>query len=210
MPAWASLAPGAVPGRLSGLGSFPQSKIHGMMLAGVHLNAGTCLHIFQLATAELAIAGELLHAVEYIAIVQGIGEAGIHQLLHHGHDICHCLADPGINICMAHIQCVHGLEVGLDIPVGNILPGHAFLVSSVDDFVIHIGEILDIFHLQAMTSEEASNHIPGHKRTGVADMRVIIWGHATAINADFPFLQGLEFFFLSAECIIDFKHNFLQ
>ena len=46
VPARATIAPGAGPGGLAGLCRFPQSKVHGVLLAVVHINTGACHHIF--------------------------------------------------------------------------------------------------------------------------------------------------------------------
>ena len=108
---------------------------------------------------------------------------------------------------MPHIQRIHRLEVGLDVAVRNILPGQILPACRRNDFVIHIREILDIANLQAVLGEIAAYYIPGHKRTRIANMGVIVGRHAAAVDAHLTGLQGLEFLFLAGQCVINFQHS---
>ena len=182
MPARTAFAPGAVPARFTRFSRLPKRKVHGMFLALVHINAGTGLHILKLTPAQLAITGKFFHAIEYIPIIHRIGIAFVHELLHHGDNIGDGFADTGINIGPLDIERIHSLEIGIDITPGNIAPLHAFFVGGADNLVIHIGEILDITHLVTLMCQIAANYIPGHKRTGVADMGMVIRRNATAVD----------------------------
>ena len=186
MPAWTAFAPGAVPARFTRLGCLPKGKVHRMFLALIHINAGTSLHILKLAAAQLAISGKFLHAVEHIPIIHSISIALVHELLHHGDNIGNGFADARINIGAFDIERIHSLEIGINVAAGNVAPLYAFFIGGADNLVIHIREILDITHLVTLMCQIPADYIPGHKRTGIADMRMVVRRNAAAVDAGLP------------------------
>ena len=178
-----------------------------MMLAGINFDAGTGLHIIQFTPAELAIASKFLNAVEHIPIIDCIGIALVHQLLYHRDDLRDCLADPRVHIGALHIQFIHGFEISLDIAPGNITPGNTLFISRIDDLIINIRKILDVVNLIALLRKITADDIPGHERTGIADMRMVVWRNSAAIDADLALFKRLERLLLTGHRIIDFKHS---
>jgi hypothetical protein len=57
--------------------------------------------------------------------------------------------------------------------------------------------------LIAAFAEIPLDDIPGHERTGIADMRIIIRCDPADIHADLARLQGFKFFLLLRKCVID-------
>ena len=99
-----------------------------------------------------------------------------------------------IKVSMLNIQLIHGLKVALDVAVGDYLPADPLCICRLDDFIIHISEILDVLYFKATLPEIAFDDIPGHKRTGIADMRVIVWRNAADIHAHLARLLRHKFF----------------
>ena len=154
-----------------------------MFLALVHINAGTSLHVLKFAAAQLAITGKFFHAVEHIPIIHCIGITLVHELLHHGDNIGNGFADAGINVGAFDIERIHSLEIGINIAAGNVAPLYTFLIGRADNLVVHIREILDITHLVPLMRQITADYIPGHKRTGIADMRMVVRRNAAAVDA---------------------------
>ena len=107
---------------------------------------------------------------------------------------------------MLHIQLVHGFKISLDVAVGDDLPADALCIGSLDNLVIHVGKILDVLYLKAALPEITLDDIPGYKRTGVADMGMVVGGDAADIHAHLARLLRHKFFFFPCHGIVDFKH----
>ena len=206
MPARASLAPRAVPGRLARLRGLPEREVHRMVLGRVDLDARAGLHVVETAAAELAVMRELLDAVVDIAVVDHIGVALRDELLDHRDDLRHRLTDARVDIGMADVQRIHRLEIGLDVAVGDVLPRHAFLVGRIDDLVVDIREVLDVVDLVALLGKVAADDVPGHEGACIADVRVVVRRDAAAVDADLALLERLELLLAAGHRIVDFKH----
>ena len=68
VPARAAIAPGARPGGFAGFSRFPQSKVHGVLLAVVHIHASTSHHILDITSGQLTIMLKFFYAVENVAV----------------------------------------------------------------------------------------------------------------------------------------------
>ena len=69
---------------------------------------------------------------------------GVHQCLYKVNDVLHAGGDLGVYVCVHHVQPVGiGLVLG-DILLRHLCGGTALLVGTLDDLVVHVGEILHI------------------------------------------------------------------
>ena len=141
-------------------------------------------------------------------ISQYIGMALINQPLHHVNDILHMIRHTGIHIRPPHMHGVHHLEISINIPVGNRFPVRPLGICLIDNLIVHISKILHKLYFIADMLQIAADHIPGHRRTGIPDMGMIVRCDAADINLDFPRHQRPEYRFLSCQRIIhlDFFH----
>lgn len=87
MPARTAHPPRRFPRRLARLLRFPDGEIHRMALVRVNVDARAALQILKVLAAELAVAGERLRIVVNVAVVAGIGQALVDQLLNQRDDI---------------------------------------------------------------------------------------------------------------------------
>ena len=194
MPARAAIAPGARPGGLAGLSRFPQRKVHRILLAVVHVHTRASHHILNITTGQLAIMLKFFYAIENVA-VHYISIAIINQALYGANDILDMLGYARINMRTAYIQLIHYFKIGIDVTVADVEPLHALFVGSVDDFVIHIGEVLHMGYIIALVLQEAANYVPGYEGARIADMGMVVGGNAAHINIGLTGSHGNEFFF---------------
>ena len=206
VPAWTSLAPGAVPGRLARLRRLPEREVHRVMLALVDLDARARLHVLELPAAELAVAVELFDAVEDVAVVERVGVALVDKRLDHLDDVRHRLAHARVAVGAMYIERVHGVEVHLDVAVRDVFPRRVLRVRRADDLVVDVGEVLDVVHRHALGGEEPADDVPRHKRARVADVRGVVRRDAAAVDADLPLLQRVKLLFAARHRIVDLQH----
>src|SRR5437879_4959275 len=78
--------PGAVPLRLAGLGSFPESEVARVALPLAYLDTGTCFQFLGIRMAELAVVG-IAADVKIDVAVRRIGKALVDQPPDHANDV---------------------------------------------------------------------------------------------------------------------------
>ncbi len=141
VPSRAALPPGALPRRLARFGRFPQGEVHRIAFAFIGFETGARHQLVETLSAQSAVIGKARH-VEKDVPVHGVGEAFFHQRLDHLDDVGNMLAHPRIMVRILNAQPPHG---------GQILVGEAgrqperilsFGARSVDDLVVHVGEVL--------------------------------------------------------------------
>ena len=62
-------------------------------------------------------------------------------------------------------------------------------------------------YIVAFMLQKTADNVPGHKRTGVTDMRMIIGSDAADINIGFTRMYRHELFFLFGQSIINFNRH---
>ena len=62
-----------------------------------------------------------------------------------------------------------------------------------------VGDVSDVSHLVAQMTEQFLEHVIGHSRPGMAQMRVAIYRRSADIHSHVSFVDGLEEFLLSGE-----------
>ena len=67
-----------------------------------------------------------------------------------------------------------------------------------------VGEVLDVAHRIAAFREKAADRIPGHERTGIADMRMVVGSDAADVDLRFSFFDRMEYFFFFCQSVIYF------
>ena len=207
VPAWTAFAPWAVPGRFSWFCCLPESKVSWISLFIIHFNTGTSQHIFNLSARQFTIMFKGGNIVIYIS-AQYIGMMSVNQSLYHFNDIIHMFRNAWIDICTAHMESIHDIEISINVAVGNGLPVAAFSIGFVDNLIIHVGKILNEGYFISDIFEIAADDIPGHCRTGIADMGMVIRSDSAYIDLCFPWYQWFEFFFFFCKGVVysDFFH----
>ena len=174
-----------------GRAPFPQGEVHGVFLVLVYLDAAARLHPLQRAVAELAVAIAALHAEEDVA-ARGIGVAGVHQPADGLDDGADFLGGPRVDVCAADVQRVHGLEEVFNELLGQLGRFDALLLGPLDYLVVHVGEVLDVVHLEAQMLQIPAQHVEGDVAEGVADVGGGVGGDAADVHLDGVAVGGGE------------------
>lgn len=114
-------------------------------------------------------------------------------------NIIHVFGNPRIYISTAYMKGIHNLEIGINITVGNRFPVRAFCIGFIDDFIIYICEVLYKSHFVSDIFQISADNIPGHRRTGVPNVRMVIRSYTADVNFCFPRCYRFKylFFFVS-------------
>ena len=81
---------------------------------------------------------------------------------------------------------------GIDHAIGEGPNGFTVFNSTLDDFVVDVGDVANVCDLVAAGFEPALNNIKGHIGASVSDMTQVIHRHAANIHADMASLCGRE------------------
>ena len=191
VPAGTARPPRAFPRRFAGAGALPEGEVHGMFLVLVYLDAAACLHSLKGAVAQLAIALALLHAEKDVA-AGGVGVAGIHQLADGLDDGADFLGGAGVDVGAADVQRVHRLEEVANELLGQLGGFNALFLGALDYLVVHVGEVLDVVHLETDMLQIPAQHVEGDVAQGVADVGGGIRSDAADIHLDGVAIGGGE------------------
>ena len=143
-------------------------------------------------------------AIEFIRI------ALINKSLNHLKDIRNMCRYAWVYIGTFHTERIHYFKIAIDITISNYIPCHAFSIRCIYDFIIYISEVLYICHFISYMFHVATNHVPCYKRTGITNMRMIVWCYTTYIHFCFPCCYRRKYLFLARHCIINcnFSHQY--
>ena len=203
MPAGTALAPGAVPGGLAGLGGLPEGEIQRIFLFFARRHARARKQFIQAAAGKFAVGRVGAHPEVDVARRRGVGRALGDQLGAKLLDLGDIFRGARFQVRAQHPQAVHVFMKGVDIGLGHFLPVAAFLVGAVDDLVVHIRKIAHKGDFQAQMAQMADQCIEHQGGTGVADMAVVIGGDAADVHMHFARPDRNEFFFLTAQSIVN-------
>ncbi len=152
--------------------------------------------------------GEFRHTIVNIP-VHHVGKPLLNQGSDHLNDIAHMLGYPGIYIGPFNIKLIQVGKISGYIPVGNLFPGCSFIIGGFNNFVVDIGKILHMKNLKTLIFQIPFYNVPGNKRPGIADMRMIVRSYPADIQADFARLSRDKIFFSPDQGIIVMVFEFL-
>ena len=201
MPAGAALAPRGIPVRLAGLGGLPEREVQRIFLDVVHVDARAGLQILDRLVAELAVVLELQRAVVHVA-VDGVGIALVDERGDDVDDLRNVLGGLRVNGRLMHAERVGVGEVLVDVFLCDLLARDALFVGALDDFVVHVGEVLHERHIVAAVFQIAAQHVKHDDRTRVADVDVVIHRGAAGVHAHLARLDGDELLFLHGHGVV--------
>ena len=73
-----------------------------------------------------------------------------------------------MNVCPFDVESIHSLEERIDVFLRQIEPVNTVFGRSVDDFVVHIGEVLNAYDVDAAILHVGLQHLKDHRRQSVA------------------------------------------
>ena len=105
---------------------------------------------------------------------------------------------------LPHIEALGVRPKLLNISLGDLLIGLALLVGTLDDLVVHVGEVLHERHLVAAVLQIAAQHVEHDDRARVADVDVVIHRRAAGVHTHFARLDRHELFLLHGHGVVQF------
>ena len=103
----------------------------------------------------------------------------------------------------------HVLIIGLDELGGDRVARYASFICPLDDLVIDIGEVLDEFNLISAELEISSDYIEHERAARMADVAIVVDGHAADIHTNGLRLERLKRLFFPCEAVVDREHGWL-
>ncbi len=198
VPAGPALAPRAVPKHLAVLrhAGLPEGEVGDRFLfVLVAADAFAGAHFVEIDVEQLAVfvsgLAVFLDAEIDGAVVGLVSEAGRLEFFDELDD----RADErgGVRPVVRHLAAKR-LEVGEEGLLefaGELGQRLAGLVDAPDDFVLHVGDVHDVPHVEAAEGEVAPNDVGKDERAEVPDVREVVHGRAAAVDADL-FPGGIE------------------
>jgi len=209
MPARTTLAPGTIPGRFAGFGSLPESKIHRMFFAFVHLDARAGVHGVKPPTRELAIVRFGFDHVIHVAI-HLVGRTVLNQLADHLNDLRHIFSGSWVFGGWFDIQRVEIGFILLDILIGQLKGIAPQFVGFVDDLVIHIGEVHHKINVITRVLQVSPHDVKHQCRHGMTNVCFSVNCWTANIHPDLAWFEGFEILLGTAEGVVNFQtHNHL-
>ena len=213
VPARTAHAVGALPGRLTGLGCFPDGKVRRVFFQViVHLAAQLpvpALQIVQLQVAQFAVLGVALDAEIDIAVLGNVSVAGVDQVLDDIEDLLDVLGGAGLDGRLFAVEAGGVLEVlGLKA-LGHFFHGSALFLALFDELVVDIRNVGNVENLVAPVLQVAAQGVKHDQRAGIADVDIVVNGGAADIDAVLARHLRHELFFLAGQGVKDLHNDIL-
>ncbi len=94
---------------------------------------------------------------------------------------------------------------GADEARGQGVDRLAVLLRAADDLVVDIRDIAHVGDAVAAGAQPAPHHVERHHHPGVAEVAVVVDGHAADVHANFARTQRNEFLLGAAEAVVDLQ-----
>lgn len=209
VPPGAACTPWTGPGRLAWLAAFPQGKIHRMPFALINIHACPGLKIFQLALREAPV--RWIHVDLKVDVsVDGIGQPLFDQRVRDLDDLLDMLGGLRFLRCPHNSQLTHIFIVGIDVLARNRVTGDTLLVRPLNNLVVHVREVLHEVNLVTAVFQIPAKHVEDESAASMADVTIIVDGHAADIHPDTLRLNRFERLLSASERIEECQHGFLR
>ena len=222
VPAGEAVAPGRRPAHdMLRRSLLPEGEIARMALIALPVQlARVRQNIVEVAARKTAVAVfpvVFLH-IEIDRPVRFVGETVVENLLHHGDLLDDMAAGAGFDRGGQHVQLVHRPVVTLRVIVRHF---HRFellqprllrnLVLTVIGIVLqmsHVGHVAHVAHFVAERPEITEQQVEGHRRPGVSQMRIAIYGRSADIHSHMRGIDRLEGFLAAVERVVKGQFRF--
>ena len=94
---------------------------------------------------------------------------------------------------------------GINEPFGELTDGLAVLECTADNFVIDVSDVADIRDIQPAGPQPALHHIKYHHHACMAQMAVVINGHAADVETDLASLDWGKGLLITRQRVVDFE-----
>ena len=136
------------------------------------------------------------------------GDKGLHEFNHAGDGGGRARLDIRTLAAERRFVFVHGVNEARGEGVNRL----AIFMGTGDDFVVDVGDVAHIFERVTARAQVAGDGVKDDHHPRVADVAVVIDGHAADVHADFAGRNRGEGFFLPGQAVVKLQcvHEFLR
>ncbi len=205
VPAGAPFAPGAVPGDIAVLlvPGFPEREVRGALFGVfVLIDSRAGAHLIRLNSPQFAVTGEFADGKVYAPVVGLVGEALVHERADQLDHLRNVIGGGGIHFGALDAQLIQILEKSLLVGFGEVLQGYACGAGVADGFIVHVGEVHDLFDLVAGVAQGSAQQIFKHIGAEIADVSEVVDGGTAGVESNLAVLDRLEDFGSTGQRIV--------
>ncbi len=207
VPARTARTPRRFPARFARLDALPQDEIERILLGLFHFDARTDAQVFDLLARQLAVALELADPVVHVAVARRVGVALVDQGLDHRQHARDVVGGTRLLVRLEDVQARFVLVHRIDHARGQGIEAFAVVPRTVDDLVVNVGDVAHIGQLIAAVAQPARDQVEGDHAAPVAQMAVVVHGHAAHVHAHLVAVQRRENLFALAQRVVDVQHS---
>ncbi len=137
------------------------------------------------------------------AIVGLVSVAFGDEVLGDANHVVHVLCATRVGIGSQDVQGIHVFVVGLDVSLDQSLPIAALFVGPVNDFVIDVGEILDVHDVVPAGFQPPVNEVKGEVAPSMPKMAAVVDRDATHVHRHLSGLESGERHLFSSPSVMD-------
>ena len=206
MPARAALAPLRIPFDFVRLGLFrrlPQHEVERIALARVHVDSFARAQVVERLARQLAVVGEIAHGIVHVAIRALIGQVLRFQLLDQAQHLRHVFG--GARRVVRRQDAQRG-RVFIHVAgetrrqLRNRL---AVFHGAADDLIVDVRNVAHIGDVEARGLEPAVDDVERHHHARMADMAIIVDGHAADVHAYLASFHRDEYLLLASQGVVN-------
>ena len=138
---------------------------------------------------QLAVARKLSHGVVHIALSSAICQTFCFEGSNHAEHLGNKLGSARLGRGTCDAQCVKVGMHGVNHAVCERANGFTVFYSTLDDFVVNVGDVANVRHLETTCFEPTLHHIKGHIGARMPHMAQVIDGHTADVHAH---MSGLK------------------
>ena len=211
VPTGSALAPWRRPRGLARLRRFPEGEIAVVALAAaraVNPSTRTGAHGIEALPSQLTVFLWGGGDVEVHAVVGRIGVAALDQILNDADHAVDVFRAAGVMVGTQDVQRVHVLVVAFDHLVDQTEPvAVACFVGPSDDFVVNVGEILDVIDVVPAGFQPPVNQVEREVTPGVPEVAAVVDRYTTDVHAHPSRAHGGERHLLSTTGVVDTQRH---
>ena len=207
MPARSAFAPRRFPVYFAFFCGFPKREIERIALVFLVFYTHAFVRVFELSSAEFAIAGETLDGKIHVAPIRCIGMSLFDELGHEIYDIVYIAGCFEPNRRIVNLELAHEFVDFVNHHACIFERRYARFFGLCDDFVVDVGVVARIVDLVSDFLEILADYIVNECLICVTYMRFARNRDSACVHVDLPLVNGDKIFFFSGECVVNFHRN---
>ena len=190
------------------LACFHSTKSSGSCLADIDLDALAGAQVVERLARQLAVAGKFAHRVVHVAVGRLVGEAVVLPAWRSWSSICGTYSVArgswsGRSTPSASASsCIAAMKRSVSCWIVS-----PFSAGALDDLVVDVGDVAHIGHVVAARPQPAADHVEHHHHARMAEVAVVVHGHAAHVHAHLAGFDGRENLFVPVQGVVDPEHG---